>query len=393
MSNPVPIVCDSGTGYIKIGYAGDNFPKHSIPAMIGRPMLRFNQKIDDVELKEIMIGDEAAPYQAMLELTKPVEEGTVKNWQDMELLWDYSFKKLGAETKGNTVLMTEPVLNPAQNRKKMAEVLFEQFNFGRMQIGIQALLSLYCEGLTTGMLLDSGDGVTHCIPVYENFILPHLVRRMNIAGRHMTEYLIKLLFRRGYAFNSTADFELVRDIKERLCYVSGDLVVDRKLANETTCLEKEYQLPDKSFIKLGRERFEAAELIFNPAFDGHAFNGVSHLVYDAIQACDVDLRKDMYQNILISGGTTMFPGFPTRLQNDVIRLYKTNILKDRSYKEAKIKIKVIDPPMRKYNVFIGGGVLAKNMQNIDKYWVSKQDYEELGKERVITKFQSSGFFQ
>ncbi|EGR34849.1 hypothetical protein IMG5_000770 [Ichthyophthirius multifiliis] len=405
--NNLPIVFDAGTGYIKIGFGGDNFPMYSIPAILGRPMLRYNQKIDDIELKEIMVGDEAAPYQAMLELSKPVEEGIVKNWDDMEIIWDYCFKKVKQNTQGSTILMTEAVLNPDENKKNMAELLFEKFQFGRMQIGIQALLSLYAEGLQTGILLDAGDGVTHCIPVYENFILGHLVQRMNIAGRHLTQYLVKLLFRRyiyikkyiykqityrGYAFNSTADFEQIRTLKEKLCYVSGDLDVDRELANETTCLEKEYKFPDGTSIKIGRERFEAPELLFNPCFDGHSFGGVHNMVFDVIQKCEIDLRSKMYQNILISGGTTTFPGFPTRLQNEVIKLYKKEILKNKSYKDSKIKVKVIDPPNRMYNVFIGGAVLAKIMQNQDRFWVSKQDYDEIGKDRIISKFQSSSLY-
>lgn len=126
---------------------------------------------------------------------------------------------------------------------------------------------------------------------------------------------------RGYAFNSTADFEIVREIKESTCFVSGDLAVERKLAKETTIHETEVRLPDNTCIKIGRERFEAPELLFSPYVDGHDFDGVSDMVFKSINGCSVDSRRTLYENILISGGTSMFPGFPTRLENDVRKIY------------------------------------------------------------------------
>lgn len=180
---------------------------------------------------------------------------------------------------------------------------------------------MFAEGLETALLLDSGDGVTHCIPVVEGFCLPHFAHRLNIAGRHVTDYLVKLLFMRGYAFNSTADFETVRELKERLCFLSGDLKMDRKLAKETTCHEKEYRLPDNTKIKIGKERFEAPEILFSPVYFGKEDLGCAEMVFASINKSPIDLRKALYESILVSGGTTMFPGFPTRLLNEVNTIY------------------------------------------------------------------------
>ena len=123
----LPIICDSGTGYLKIGFASDNFPTYSLPAMVGRPMLRADEKLDGVELKDIMVCDEVTPYRSVLELSMPLQEGQVKNWDDMRLIWDYSFRKIKLQTKGATIMMTEPIMNPKENRTKMAELMFEDF--------------------------------------------------------------------------------------------------------------------------------------------------------------------------------------------------------------------------------------------------------------------------
>ena len=110
------------------------------------------------------------------------------------------------------------------------------------QIFISSIVTNPCcfKGLVTGVVVDSGDGVTHIVPVYEGYALPQQVRRLDLAGRDITEYLIKLLFLRGYAFNRTADFDTVRQIKEKFCYVGCDLALEKKLALETTVLDEQY---------------------------------------------------------------------------------------------------------------------------------------------------------
>ena len=191
----------------------------------------------------MMFGDEANPHRALLDITYPISEGTVRNWDDFNKLWDYAFtNKLGLpEDKSDKfLLVTEAALNSQDNRKKMAESLFEKHNFGACLFETQALLSLMAEGLSTGLVFDSGDGVSHVIPVVDGYIYRHAIQRLNLAGRHITNYLVKLMTLRGYAFNSSADFETVREIKESQCFVSYNPEKDRKLANETTLLDQEY---------------------------------------------------------------------------------------------------------------------------------------------------------
>ena len=328
------IVCDNGSGYVKLGYGGDSFPRAVIPSIIGRPMLRSSQKIGDLELKEVMVGDEAAPLRSFLEIKYPLKEGRVLNWDDMEVLWNYCFNtKLGLpENKGDKkILLTEPANNPVKNREKMGEIMLEKFGFGGVAFEYQALLTLMAEGNTTGAVMDSGDGVTHVIPVHEGMIFTEGIKRLNVAGRHVTEYLIKLLLHRGYSFNSSADFELVREIKEDLCYVSINVKKERAMARDTTVLDKEYKLPDGSTINVGRERFEATEILMQPGLIEMEDDGMATMVYNSICACPLDIQKSLAQNIWLSGGTTMIPGLSSRLEHEVKEEYVAKKFKgDRS---------------------------------------------------------------
>jgi len=284
MAEPV-VVFDNGSGYLKAGLSNEETPKITMPALIGRPMLRFKEKLEDKELKEIMIGDEVIPVRPLLELTYPMKEGIIVNEDDMGILWDYCIKeklKVQGDLKDRKILLTEAPFNPTENKLKMAKIVFEKLGFGFFNIETQAKLTLYCEGLQTGIILDSGDGVTHCIPIFEDYILPQNIKRLDIAGRHITEYLIKLLQMKGYAFNSSADFESVREIKEKYCFVSCDIDSDRKLDVETTYYNSIHKLPDGRKIRISNEKFEAPEILFHPYLIKNESPGVHEMLFDSI---------------------------------------------------------------------------------------------------------------
>jgi actin-related protein 2 len=374
------LVCDNGTGFVKCGYAGSNFPAHIFPSLVGRPIIRAANRIEDIEVKDLMVGDEASKLRAMLEVNYPMENGMVKNWEDMCHVWDYTFgpEKLNIDPNNCKILLTEPPMNPTRNREKMIEVMFEKYGFDSAYIAIQAVLTLYAQGLLTGVVVDSGDGVTHICPVYEGFALPHLTRRLDIAGRDVTRYLIKLLLLRGYAFNHTADFETVRLMKEKLCYVGYDIATEQKLAQETTFLVEPYTLPDGRVIKVGGERFEASEALFQPHLINVEGQGIAELVFNAIQTADMDMRPDLYRHIVLSGGSTMYPGLPSRLEREIKQLYLERVLKGDTDRLSKFKIRIEDPPRRKDMVFIGGAVLADVMKDREDFWMSKAEYQEKG---------------
>merc|ERR1711871_967597 len=196
-------------------------------SIVGRPMIRAEESFDmDMpDLKDIMVGAEAAEARHLLDISYPVREGIVTNWEEMEHIWKYTFQDQLGDLGDHNILITEPPLNPVKNRAKMLEVVFEKYGFGGCRVSTQAVLVLYAQGLMSGLVVDSGDGVTHVVPVCDGYVVDTLINRTNIAGRHITEYLIKLLLMRGYAFNRSADFETVARIKQELSYVAYDINV------------------------------------------------------------------------------------------------------------------------------------------------------------------------
>jgi actin-related protein 2 len=348
-------------------------------------MLRAEEQIGDREVKDIMVGDEAAELRSILQMSYPLENGIIRNWEDMRHLWNYTFnEKLQIDPKECKILLTEPPMNPKQNREKMAEVMLEEYQFDGFYVAIQAVLTLYAQGLLTGVVVDSGDGVTHIIPVYQGYSLPHLTKRLDIAGRDVTRYLIKLLQLRGYNFNRTADFETVRQIKEKLCYVSYDLNLDKKLSTETTVLMEQYTLPDGRVIKIGSERFEAPECLFQPELVDCESAGVAELLHNVINSADLDLRPELYRHIVLSGGSTMYPGLPSRLEKEMKQLYLTHVLKGDSSRLANFKINIDDPPSRRHMVFLGGAVLANLLKDKPSAWVTKAEWEEQGVRALVS---------
>jgi len=387
----VPIVLDGGTGFLKAGYAGQNFPDHQYPSIVGRPILRTEeQNGGDIQLKDIMCGDEAAAARSMLQITYPMENGIVKRWDDMQQLWDYTFyEKMKLDPTGRKILLTEPPMNPLKNRETMCEVMFERYGFGGVYVAIQAVLALYAQGLSSGVVVDSGDGVTHIVPVYESTVLNHLTRRLDVAGRDVTRNLIALLLRRGYALNRTADFETVRQIKEKLCYVSYDLELDQRLSEDTTVLVESYTLPDGRVIRVGSERFEAPECLFQPHLVDVEQPGIAEFLFNTIQAADVDVRSSLYKAIVLSGGSSMYPGLPSRLEKELKQLWLTKVLGGNPERLNKFKVRIEDPPRRRHMVFLGGAVLANIMADKENMWISKAEWEEQGA-RALEKLGSRG---
>merc|ERR1711904_449592 len=361
------IIVDNGTGMMKCGLSGEDAPKVTFASCVGYPKQKAMLQGSN---KDYYVGEEAQQKRGILLLKYPLEHGVITNWDDMEKIWKHTFDNelrivLGADEEAEEdvagVLLTEAPMNPKENRERMTQIMFETFNVRRFYVAIQAVLSLYASGRTTGVVVDCGDGVSHTVPIYEGYSMPHAIQRINLAGRDLTDYMCKILQESGITLSTTAERECAKKIKEDLCYVSMNFGEE---VDAFGGKEKLYEMPDGSMVTVHNQMVRCPELMFKPSLDGKEMMGLHELTNKTVKDCDMDVRKDLLGSVVMSGGTTMFPNMPERLQAELQGLVP----------EAT-KVKVIAPPERMISVWIGGSILS-SLSTFDRMWINRQSDAE-----------------
>jgi len=369
-SDDIPaVVIDCGSSFVKAGFAGDDAPRAVFPTIVGR--CKHSGVMVGMDQKDSYVGDEAQSKRGVLTMKYPVEHEVIVNWDDMEKIWHHIFyNELRVDPADCNALITIPPNNPKANCERTMNIMFESLGVRGVHLMPSPVLALYATGRTTGVVLSLGDGATHVVPIYEGYMLPHAVLRSTLGGKDLTEYLMKITTERGYCFTTTSERDIVRHIKETLCAAAENS--EAAMTGGAT-VERSYELPDGQTITVGSERFRVTEALFNPSFLGLEQPGVHELIFSSIMKCDVDIRKDLFSNIVLCGGTSLFEGLGERLQGEMIALAPSTM-----------KVKVIAPPERKYSTWIGGSIVA-SLSTFESMWITRKEYEETGPSIVHRK--------
>jgi len=368
------IVIDSGSSFTKAGFAGAEGPKTVFPTVIGTP--RSNQQMVGGQNKEFFVGGEAYAKSALLNLRQPIENGLVTNWDDMEKLWNHTFyNELLVAADERPVILTEKPMCPRMSREKMIQIMFEVFNVRGFYSGIQGVLALFSLGKTTGVVWDAGEGVSFTVPIYEGYGLTHAIMRSGISGGDLTALLLRMLVESGHDEASLRPKE-VSAMKEQVCAVSLDYQADMQKSETARTPRSNFQLPDGVEVTYTTETFRCPEALFTPSIARSTSNGVQGLIHGALEKCDLDVRKELYTTIVLTGGTSMFRGLAERMEKEIVALAA-----------PQMKVNVIATPERRNAVWLGGSVLG-SLDAFPQMMIDRAEFQEEGAQIVHRKCYS-----
>jgi actin-related protein len=373
----VAIVIDMGTSLCRAGYSGEEIPRTIFPNVVGRRNRESDTKTEKSAVN-FCVGDEAILKKSthQLKLSRPIERGVVRNWDDVENILGYTIShELQAEPEDHPLLITEVPLSPKSNREKMAELIFEDFKCPALFFGNQGMLSLFAANVSTGLSLSIGEGVTHMVPVSDGHPLVHATVRLGFGGQDITDYLLTLLTEQGHSFTTTEDRGHINTVKEKYSYVSFDSKAElAAVRSKEEEIDKTYELPNGEKIVVGEERFRCTEVLFNQSLVGmDLYEGIHDMTYKAVTKCDMVLRRHMLENIVLSGGTTLCPGLQDRLEKEVQLLAPDTL-----------NVRVVAEPQRQHACWVGGAIYA-SLSTFDKLCISRDSYEEYGPNVTHTK--------
>eukprot|EP01012_Entosiphon_sulcatum_P000550 TRINITY_DN10092_c0_g1_i1.p1 TRINITY_DN10092_c0_g1~~TRINITY_DN10092_c0_g1_i1.p1 ORF type:complete len:398 (-),score=55.65 TRINITY_DN10092_c0_g1_i1:61-1254(-) len=376
------IVIDTGTGDVKAGFGGEDAPRSYFPTLMGWPR---HPGVGGVMLggkKDNFVGHEARLRRGLLSLRSPIDRGQVTDWEDAEKIWHHTlYCELQVAPEEHPLLLAVTPGTPKPALERLASIMFEVFDAPALFLANSAVLALYSTGRTTGCVLDTGEGQSHCVPVWEGYALPHHFRPFPIAGRDATSYLVSRLRGEGYPFSTPFDVDLVRDIKERLCYACANYEQETQLCQQSASYEREYTLPDGHQVTLSQLRFDVPEIFFKPSMLTDVAStdpaspmatvsspqaGVHTVMHECIQKCDPEIRRELYNNVVVAGGNSLFPKFEDRLQRELQALASKGM-----------QTKCIAFPERKFATWLGGSLLA-SLNTFPCMWISKPEYDDFG---------------
>lgn len=401
-SNNPTVVIDTGTGYTKLGYSGNVDPNYIIPTAMSCRASAHDpvKKAQGLDELDFVIGDEAIERRSNshYSLQYPIKNGKVEDWDLMErYLEQCLFKYLRCDPEQHCFMMTECPTNTPENREQLAEVMFETFGVSGMYIAVQAVLALVAswasesqsKGTLTGTVIDSGDGTTHIVPVADGFVIPGSIKTIPLAGREITRFIAESLREHNPGIPSDEMADLARILKEEHCYVCRDIVREYQKLDEkaeTVVITRKGMIKATKTpytVEMGHERFLGPELFFNPEiFSGEYTTSLPDLIDSTIQSCPVDVRRPLYKNIVLSGGSTLFKNFHKRIEDNLNQRVQARLLKYEGLtgghsRATPIEVKVVKHPFQRHAVWFGGSSLA-GMDQFRRLCHTKKEYDEVG---------------
>jgi actin-related protein len=368
----VAVVLDNGSHTVKAGMAGDLHPKAIVPTVALKSQ---DETSNGSSSKGAIIGHEARNADPDLQVF-PVMDQRVTDWDCMERLWMHVFsQELHVQSNEHPVLYAEPHFNVKSTREITAQILFEKFLVPGLYFSSHSLLALYSTGKTSGVVFDSGYSASHIVPIVDGSVQTQSIQRIAHGGKHVDQYLKKLLANKGCKVGSSAveTEKIVSKMKEKLAFVAVDFEQELDSSKQQAASDKEFELPDGTTVTLGSERFQCAETIFSPHLRGYDVCGASESIYQSISNCNYYIRDDLYGNVVLSGGNTCYAGMGARMQKELSCLAPSNL---------KVHVEAADT--RKHAVWIGGSHLA-SLSNMKSMWVAKAEYDEAGPSIVNRK--------
>eukprot|EP01084_Bolivina_argentea_P151571 264560_1 len=409
------IIIDNGSHTIKAGFECADTPRCTLQSIIGTP--RHKGIMVGMRMKDFWFGDEAVHKRGILSLNYPIQQGIITDWDKIEILWNHIFyNELDIQPEEHPILMTESPVNSTANREKMTEIMFETFNIPKYYIAVQEELAMYASDNQTGIVIHSGDAATHIVPIVKMKAVKNAIQSLDFGGKILTDYMQSILIERGYSFTTNSEWEIVKDIKEKLGYVAVDFDDEYQRSQISSEIEANYEL--ECVITIGNERFRCCEPLFQPslldALDQYTCSqrmGIHKLLHTSVLKCREDVRSELLGNIVLEGGNTLFDGIKDRLEKEIHNVmlgknlvdaclkkwnYKSNeyvnilcqdvvdmiyeygeVDKDERIYNKLYKTKLIVQPHRKYSVWIGGAMFARN-DEFKNEWITKQQYDEIG---------------
>ena len=345
------IVIDVGSCTTRAGFSGQEEPQFVTRSVVG------------TRNGKTFVGNKVKDTPSQYNIKLPFMIGSLHkvtyNYDVMTEIYNNIFSNLHTDPSEHGVFICKPPKCGKEDLEKTIEIMFEKFNVPLYTSYDSASFALFCHGSTTGVILESGDLYTSIVPIYDGKLIPHLVKQIQFAGEDITKYLSRLLMKQNLDFHTFREMEELKAIKEKYCFVADDL--NNVPKSEINCVLQE----NKKAI-LTSEVYGCPELMFNPGFNGFEYDDISKMLFDTINQCEENIRKDIYANIHLSGGNTMFKGFPERIEKEIV-----------GKAPITYRTKIIAHPERINGAWIGGSIVA-DLLNFRDYAITRDEYDDAG---------------